>query len=129
MRRLFDRVFSGNDEMYAKAARDLDEAIAKFGADHVMKFPDTAYNCAIILQYTGIKVETLGDLKKAMDGPIKEMMAREQRLHDVFTSGFATAMAAPAMAIAIGYGRSGHRSLQVRREPRPLRRRVPRPHD
>ena len=80
--------------MYAKAARDLDEAIAKFGADHVMKFPDTAYNCAIILQYTGIKVETLGDLKKAMDGPIKEMMAREQRLHDVFTSGFATAMAA-----------------------------------
>ena len=80
MRRLFDRVFSGNDEMYAKAARDLDEAIAKFGADHVMKFPDTAYNCAIILQYTGIKVETLGDLKKAMDGPIKEMMAREHNV-------------------------------------------------
>ena len=54
MRRLFDRVFSGNDEMYAKAAHDLDEAIAKFGADHVMKFPDTAYNCAIILRLCNI---------------------------------------------------------------------------
>ena len=94
MRRLFDRVFSGNDEMYAKAAHDLDEAIAKYGADHPVSFPDTAYNCAIILQYTGIKVTTLADLKKAMDGPIKEFMTREQRTHDIFTSGFATAMAA-----------------------------------
>ena len=50
MRRLFDRVFSGNDEMYAKAVQTLDETIEKYGADHVMQFPDTAYNCATILQ-------------------------------------------------------------------------------
>ena len=61
MRGLFDRVFSGNDEMYAKAVHDLDEAIAKYGADHVMQFPDTAYNCACILEYTGISVRTLAD--------------------------------------------------------------------
>ena len=94
MRRLFDRVFHGNDEMYAKAVHDLDEAIAKYGADHAMQFPDTAYNCATILEYTGIKVTTLADLKKALDGPIKDFMTRKQRTHDVFTSGFATAMAA-----------------------------------
>ena len=93
MRGLFDRVFSGNDEMYAKAVHDLDEAIAKYGADHVMQFPDTAYNCACILEYTGITVRTLADLKTALDGPIKDMMTRNYRTHDVFTSGFATAMA------------------------------------
>ncbi len=94
MRRLFDRVFKGSDEMYAKAVHDLDEAIARFGADHAMQFPDTAYNCACILEYTGISVRKLSDLKQALDGPIKDMMTREYRTHDVFTSGFATAMAA-----------------------------------
>ncbi len=94
MRRLFDRVFKGSDEMYAKAVHDLDEAIAKYGADHAMQFPDTAYNCACVLQYTGKKVSTLADLKAALDGPIKEMMARDQHTHAIFTSGIATAMAA-----------------------------------
>ena len=94
MRKLFDRVFSGNDQMYAKAQQDLEAAIQKHGATHVMQFPGTAYNCSTILQYTGIAVKTLADLKTAMDGPIKDFMTREYRLHDVFTSGFATAMAA-----------------------------------
>ena len=94
MRKLFDRVFAGNDQMYEKAVKDLDEAISKYGADHVMQFPDTAYNCSTILQYTGIKVLKLSDLKAALDGPIKDFMTRNYRTHDVFTSGFATAMAA-----------------------------------
>ena len=94
MRRLFDRVFNGSDEMYAKAVHDLDETIARLGADHAMVFPDTAYNCACILEYTGISVRTLADLKKALDGPIKDMMGHTPRTHDVFTSGFATAMSA-----------------------------------
>ncbi len=94
MRQLFDSVFAGNDQMYAKAVTDLDAAIEKYGADHPMQFPNTAYNCACILEYTGINVRTLADLKQAMDGPIKDFMTREQKTHDVFTSGFATAMAA-----------------------------------
>jgi len=80
--------------MYEKASHDLDEAIRKYGADHTMQFPDTAYNCSTILQYTGIKVQRLADLKQALDGPIKDFMTREYRTHDVFTSGFATAMSA-----------------------------------
>ncbi len=94
MRRLFDRVFCGNDEMYAKAEAALAEAVAKYGADHVMKMPDTAYNCAIILQYTGIKVETLGDLQKAMEAIKNDWMPRTQKTQSIFFSGFATAMAA-----------------------------------
>ena len=42
MRKLFDRVFSGNDQMYAKAQQDLEAAIQKHGATHVMQFPGTA---------------------------------------------------------------------------------------
>ncbi len=80
--------------MFAKAEESLKEAIAKYGADHVMQFPDTAYNCSIILQYTGIKVQKLKDLETALYGPIKDFMTREYRTHDVFTSGFATAMCA-----------------------------------
>jgi len=94
LRRLFDRVFSGSDQMFAKASQDLDAAIAKYGADHIMQFPDTAYNCACVLQYTGISVRTLADLKTALDGPIKDFMTGKYRTHDVFTSGFATAMCA-----------------------------------
>jgi len=80
--------------MFAKAETELAAAIEKYGADHVMQFPDTAYNCSCILQYTGIKVQKLKDLKEALDGPIKAFMSHENRTHDVFTSGFATAMAA-----------------------------------
>ena len=80
--------------MFAKAEADLSAAIQKFGADHVMQFPDTAYNCACILQYTGIKVRTLQDLKEALEGPVKAFMTRKERTHDIFTSGLATAMAA-----------------------------------
>ena len=94
MRRLFDRVFKGSDEMYAKAVEELDAAIAKFGADHVMKFPDTAYNCACIRQYAGIEVKTLADLKTALEGPIKEYMNHDPRTEKVFKSGYATVMAA-----------------------------------
>jgi len=71
LRDLFQTAFRGNDAIYAEAVAAVDEAIAKYGADHAAKFPSTGYNCATILQYTGIKVETLADVKMALDGPIK----------------------------------------------------------
>jgi len=97
MRKLFDRVFSGNDQLYDMAQKAVDEAIAKFGADHVCQFPDTAYNCSTILQYAGVQVRTIADLKTALDGPIKDFMTREYRTHDVFTSGFAASMCGEAI--------------------------------
>jgi len=90
---LFDRVFRGSDEMYALAEKSLAEALATHDENTPFAFPNTAYFAACIYAYTGIKVMKVGDLKEAMT-PIKEMMSRNYRTHDVFTSGIATAMAA-----------------------------------
>ena len=71
MRRLFDCVFNGSDQMYEKARKDLDAAIKKYGPDHSVMLPDTAFNCAIILEYAGVEIKTLADLDTAMNGTIK----------------------------------------------------------
>ena len=80
--------------MYAKAQQSLEEAIGRLGAGHSAQFPSTAYNCAVILTYTGIEVHTLADLKTALDGPIRDWMTKNERTSDVFRTGIATAMAA-----------------------------------
>ena len=99
MRDLISTVFSGNDQIYAEAVEAVDKAIAQYGADHKAQFPNTGYNCATILQYSGIKVTTLADLKTALDGPIKEMMTRDRRVDSVFSSGLATCMAGEAFEL------------------------------
>ena len=90
---LFDRVFTGNDQMYALAEKALADTVARLGADAPMVMPDTAYYCANILTYTGIQVKTLADLQTAME-TIHGMMSREYRTKSAFHSGIATAMAA-----------------------------------
>lgn len=95
---LFDRVFRGSDEMYARAEKALADALAAHDESAPAVFPNTAYYAACIYEYTGIKVTTLGDLKNAM-GPIKAMMTRDYRTNDVFTSGIATSMAAEVIEL------------------------------
>ena len=41
---LFDRVFSGNDAVYGLTEGAIDGAIAKFGEDKAVSFPNTAYS-------------------------------------------------------------------------------------
>ena len=95
---LFDRAFKGSDEMYALAEKALAEALATHDESTPAVFPNTAYYAACIYEYTGIKVMTLADLKAAME-PIRAMMTRNYRTHDVFTSGIATAMAAEVIEL------------------------------
>jgi len=90
---LFDRVFRGSDEMYALAEKALADTLAENDESTPFAFPNTAYFAACIYTYTGIKVTSLADLKAAM-APIREMMTRNYRTNDIFTSGIATAMAA-----------------------------------
>ena len=45
---LFDRVFRGSDEMYAKAEADVNAVVAELGPDAPMKLPDTAYYLACL---------------------------------------------------------------------------------
>ena len=93
MRKLFDRVFVGSDEMYAEAEKAVSVAIAELGADAPMTFPSTAYHLACTYAYLGIKVTTLGELQAALPA-IRAQMTRNQKTQDIFTSGVATAIAA-----------------------------------
>ncbi|MGI6094414.1 MAG: acetyl-CoA decarbonylase/synthase complex subunit alpha/beta [Lachnospiraceae bacterium] len=90
---LFDIVFNGSDKMYNRAVADLDAAIAKFGEDKAVGFPDTAYSLACYYAETGIKINTLADMKEALKY-IKSQMPRERRLDSGFKSGVATVLAA-----------------------------------
>jgi len=91
---LFERVFSGNDEMYAKAVAAVDEAMAKLGPNAPATFGDTAYSLPCLYAMTGRKVATVGEAKDALENEIKNFMTRNNRLKDAFTSGVATALSA-----------------------------------
>lgn len=93
MATLFERVFKGSDEMYALAEQAISEASAKYDDSQAVGYPSTAYYLGILYAMTGKKNQTLGELKESMKW-IKEQMTREKRLHDVFTTGVATACAA-----------------------------------
>ena len=90
---LFERVFGGYDVVYGLTEAAIDNAIAQHGADHAVSFPGTAYSLPCYYGVTGVKVETLGQLKEAL-GVVKTLMTRENRLHDAFMSGVATALCA-----------------------------------
>ncbi|MEL4106585.1 acetyl-CoA decarbonylase/synthase complex subunit alpha/beta [Oscillospiraceae bacterium WX1] len=91
--RLFDRAFTGSDEMLKLAESAINITYDKLGADAPVAFGSTAYHLACIYAYLGLKVTTIGELKAAME-PIKALMTRNYRLNDVFKSGIATVLAA-----------------------------------
>ena len=94
MKTLFQRVFDGNDQMYALAVKAVDEAVAKLGADAPATFGDTAYSLPCFYAMTGKKVGTIGEAKAALENEIKAFMTRNNRTKDIFTSGVATALSA-----------------------------------
>ena len=92
-------LFNGSELMYAKAEADLAAAVEKFGADHAVGFPDTGYPCAIIWQYTEIKVATLADLQEALKVIREKWLTKELRVNSVFSSGLGTAMLAEIIEV------------------------------
>ena len=50
---LFERVFSGNDAVYGLTEGAIDGAIAQYGEDKAVKFPDTAYALPCYYAVTG----------------------------------------------------------------------------
>ena len=93
MKKLFDRVFDGADEMFAMADKAIEETVADLGEAHPMQLPNTAYNCACMMAYLGKNITTLGDLKAAYE-EAKTWNKHDPRLGDAFSSGMATFMAA-----------------------------------
>ena len=90
---LFERVFRGSDEMFAKAEAEVNAVVAELGEAAPMALPSTAYYLACVYAYIGRKVETVGDLKAAL-ADVKAMMTRENRTASIFSSGIGTAIAA-----------------------------------
>ena len=90
---LFERVFNGNDAVYGLTESAIDNAIAQYGEDKAVSFPDTAYSLPCYYSVTGVKVSNLKELKEAL-GVVKTLMTREKRLNDAFMSGVATALCA-----------------------------------
>ena len=90
---LFERVFGGNDVVYARAEAAINEAIATYGESEAVSFPGTAYSLPCYYAVTGVKISTLGEMKAAM-ADIKAKMTRNNRLHDAFESGIAAALCA-----------------------------------
>ena len=90
---LFDRVFGGNDYNYERTVAAIDAAIAQYSESEPVAFPDTAYSLPCYYAVTGVKISNLGEMKAAMD-TIKAKMTRNNRLHDAFESGIASALCA-----------------------------------
>ena len=94
---LFDRVFGGNDYNYNRTVAAIDEAIATYGEGEAVAFPNTAYNLPCYYSITGKKINTLGELKAALEGDIRPMMTRNPRLQDASDSGIASALFAEVL--------------------------------
>ena len=64
--RLLDLIFNGNDTVYERVEKAVNEAVEKYGADKAIAFPDTAYSLPSYYGMTGNKVGNLGELKEAL---------------------------------------------------------------
>ena len=93
MKLLFNRVFDGADEMVAIAEKTLNETVQELGEDAPLAMPNTAYFLANHLAYLSKKVTTLGELKACFEEMKANWQPRNQRLGDVFKTGFGTVLA------------------------------------
>ena len=59
---LTDLIYGGSNAVAGLTEGAVNDAIAKYGADKEIAFPDTAYCFPTIYAATGVKVKTLGDL-------------------------------------------------------------------
>ena len=90
---LFERVFRGSDEMFAKAEAEVNAVVAELGEAAPLNLPSTAYYLACVYAYLGKKITNLGELKAVLTD-VKAMLTRENRTASIFSSGVATAIAA-----------------------------------
>ena len=76
---LFDRVFSGNDAVFGLTEGAIDGAIAQYGEDKAVSFPNTAYSLPCYYAVTGTKVTTLKELKEAL-GVVKNTYDKRKKI-------------------------------------------------
>ena len=90
---LTDLIYAGSNAVAGLTEGAVNDAIAKFGADKEIAFPDTAYYFPTIYAATGVKVKTLGDLTACV-GVLKSLITNQEDLGQALNAGLATAVGA-----------------------------------
>ena len=90
---LTDLIYGGSNAVAGLTEGAVNEAIAKYGADKEIAFPDTAYCFPTIYAATGVKVKTLGDLPACV-GVLKSLITGKEDLGQALNAGLATAVGA-----------------------------------
>ena len=90
---LTDLIYGGSNAVAGLTEGAVNDAIAKYGADHAIAFPDTAYFFPTIYAATGVKVKTLGDLVPCV-GVLKSLITGQEDLGQALNAGLATAVGA-----------------------------------
>ena len=90
---LTDLIYGGSNAVAGLTEGAVNDAIAKYGADKAIAFPDTAYFFPTIYAATGVKVKTLGDLVPCV-GVLKSLITNQEDLGQALNAGLATAVGA-----------------------------------
>ena len=90
---LTDLIYGGSHAVAGLTEGAVNDAIAKYGADQEIAFPDTAYFFPTIYAATGVKVKTLGDLIACV-GVLKSLITDQEDLGQALNAGLATAVGA-----------------------------------
>ena len=90
---LTDLIYGGSNAVAGLTEGAVNDAIAKYGAEHPIAFPDTAYFFPTIYAATGVKVKTLGDLPACV-GVLKSLITNQEDLGQALNAGLATAVGA-----------------------------------
>ncbi len=90
---LTDLIYGGSNAVAGLTEGAVNDAIAKYGEDRKIAFPDTAYFLPTIYAATGVKVQKLGDLPACV-GVLKSLITNEEDLGAALNAGLATAVGA-----------------------------------
>ena len=90
---LTDLIYDGSNAVAGLTEGAVNDAIAKYGADKALAFPDTAYFFPTIYAATGVKVTKLGDLPACV-GVMKSLITNQEDLAQALNAGLATAVGA-----------------------------------
>ncbi|MCR5648529.1 MAG: CO dehydrogenase/CO-methylating acetyl-CoA synthase complex subunit beta [Oscillospiraceae bacterium] len=90
---LTDLIYAGSNAVAGLTEGAVNDAIAKYGEDRKIAFPDTAYFFPTIYAATGVKVTKLGDLPACV-GVLKSLISNKEDLGEALNAGLATAVGA-----------------------------------
>ncbi len=114
---LTDLIYGGSNAVAGLTEGAVNDAIAKYGAEKEIAFPDTAYFFPTIYAATGVKVKTLGDLPACV-GVLKSLITNQEDLGQALNAGLATAVGAEILE-GLKYVEGGNPRLRYRLCPRP----------